>query len=258
MNIFDTHCHLNDDQLYPNIKEIIERALEAGVNKMLIVGWDYNSSLKAIQIAEEYDFCYAAVGYHPENIFDIDKEILMKTLELSKHPKVVAIGEIGLDYHWTKEPEKRQLQKEYFIEQIKYANKVNLPIIIHNREAFEDCLNILKENKPTASGTMHCYSGSVELLDGVLNLGLLIGLDGPVTFKNAKTPKEVAEIVPLEKLLLETDSPYLTPHPFRGELNEPINIRLILDEIAALKGLSKKHISEVTYDNACKLFKIEK
>ena len=258
MNIFDTHCHLNDDQLFGKIEEIVARATQAGVIKMLVVGWDYESSLKAIKIAEDYDFCYAAVGYHPENIYDIDKDILRKTLELSKHPKVVAIGEIGLDYHWTKEDNKRELQKEYFIEQIKYANEHYFPIIIHNREAFEDCLKILKDNKPIASGTMHCYSGSVELLKEVLDLGLLIGLDGPVTFKNAKTPKEVAENVPLDKLLLETDSPYLTPHPFRGELNEPVNIRLILDEIAELKGLSKKHISEVTYDNACKLFRIEK
>ena len=258
MNIFDTHCHLNDDQLYGRIDEIVQKALQAGVSKMLVVGWDYESSLKAIKIAENYDFCYAAVGYHPENIYDIDMVNLERTLSLSAHSKVVAIGEIGLDYHWTTEPEKRELQKKFFIEQLKYANKVNLPVIIHNREAFEDCLNILKEYKPIASGSMHCYSGSVEMLKSVLDLGLLIGLDGPVTFKNAKTPKEVAEIVPLDKLLLETDSPYLTPHPFRGSLNEPVNIRLILDEIANLKGISKKHVSDVTFDNACKLFRIEK
>ena len=258
MDIFETHCHLNDDQLYGRIDEIIDRARQAGVSKLLVVGWDYESSLKAIKIAEEYDFCYAAVGIHPENIYGVDETSLIDTLELSKHPKVVAIGEIGLDYHWTKEPEKRELQKHFFIKQIKYANEHNLPIIIHNREAFEDCLNILENNKPVASGTMHCYSGSVELLKNVLDLGLYIGLDGPVTFKNAKTPKEVADVVPLDRLLLETDCPYLTPHPFRGSLNEPVNIRLVLDEIAAIKGLSKKHIAEVTFDNACKLFRINK
>lgn len=258
MNIFDTHCHINDDQLYGNIEEIVQRALQAGVSKMLVVGWDYESSRKAIEIAENYDFCFAAVGFHPENIYGVDKVNLDKTLSLSAHPKVVAIGEIGLDYHWTKEPEKRELQKKFFIEQIKYANEHNLPVVIHNREAFEDCLNILKEYTPTSSGTMHCYSGSVELLKDVLDLGLLIGLDGPVTFKNARTPKEVAEVVPLDKLLLETDCPYLTPHPLRGSLNEPVNIRLILDEIAEIKGISKKHVAEVTFENACKLFKIEK
>lgn len=257
MNIFDTHCHLNDEHLYPNIKEIIERAMEAGISKLLVVGWDYESSKLAVQIAEENEICYASVGFHPENVYDINKDIFFKTMELSKHPKVVAIGEIGLDYHWTKENDKRTIQKEWFIEQIKYANEHKLPIIIHNREASEDCINILKENKPLFSGTMHCYSGSVELLKDVLDLGLLIGLDGPVTFKNAKTPKEVAAEVPLEKLLLETDCPYLTPHPFRGELNEPVNIRLILDEIASIRGISKKHVAEVTYNNGCRLFNIE-
>lgn len=257
MNIFDSHCHLNDEHLLPNIEEIISRAKQAGITKLLVVGWDYESSKQAIHIAETWDMCYASVGYHPENVYDINKDILRKTLELSKHPKVVAIGEIGLDYHWTKEPEKREIQKDFFIDQIKYANENNLPIIIHNREAFDDCLKILKEYKPVASGTMHCYSGSVELLRDVLDIGLYIGLDGPVTFKNAKTPKEVAEIVPLDKLLLETDCPYLTPHPFRGELNEPVNIRLILDEIAAIKGLSKKHIAEVTFENTCRLFRIK-
>lgn len=257
MEIFETHCHLNDDQLYPNIDEIISRALQAGVNKMIVVGWDYNSSLKAIEIAHRYDFCYAAIGFHPENVYDITEVNLMKLLSLYNDEKVVAIGEIGLDYHWTKEEDKRAIQRKFFVEQLKFANDKKMPVIIHNREAFEDCLNILKDNVPLASGSMHCYSGSVEYLKEVLDIGLYIGLDGPVTFKNAKTPKEVAEAVPLDKLLLETDCPYLTPHPFRGSLNEPVNIRLILDTIAEIKGLSKKHIAEVTYDNACRLFNIK-
>lgn len=258
MNIFETHCHLNDEKLYPNIDEVILRAQQAGVSKMIVVGWDYESSKLAIKISEMYDMCYAAIGFHPENVYDIDEDKLLMTLNLSKHPKVVAIGEIGLDYYWTKESDKRAMQQEFFIKQIEYANEKNLPIIIHNRDAFEDCLRILNEHKPIASGVMHCYSGSVELLKDVLDLGLMIGLDGPVTFKNAKTPKEVAELVPLDKLLLETDCPYLTPHPLRGSINEPVNIRLILDEISDIKGLSKKHIADVTYDNACRLFRIEK
>lgn len=257
MEIFDTHCHLNDEKLYPQIEEIIKRANDAGVKQMLVVGWDYNSSKLAVEISEKYACCWAAVGYHPENIFDIKNNEFEDTLALSSHPKVVAIGEIGLDYLWTKDEDKRELQKEYFIKQLKFANKNKLPVIIHNREAFEDCLEILKEYRPIYSGTMHCYSGSVELLNEVIKLGLYIGLDGPVTFTNAKTPKEVAEVVPLEKLLLETDSPYLTPHPFRGTLNEPVNIRLILDEISNIKNLSKKHIAEVTFSNACRLFNIK-
>lgn len=257
MKIFETHCHLNDEKLYPNIDEIIKRAEEAGVEKFLVVGWDFESSKLALKIAEKYSNCYAAVGFHPENIYDLEVKDIYKTLELSKHEKVVAIGEIGLDYHWTKDPDKREKQKVFFIAQLKYANDNGLPVIIHNREAFDDCLKILKENRPKHSGSMHCYSGSVELLKEVLDLGLLIGLDGPVTFKNAKTPREVASEISLDKLLLETDCPYLTPHPFRGEINEPVNIRLILDEISAIKGLSKKHVAEVTYNNACRLFKIK-
>lgn len=257
MEIFESHCHLNDDQLYSKIDEVILRAKNAGVTKMVVVGWDYKTSLRAVEIAHTYDFIYAAVGFHPENVYDITKEQLHEILNLCSDEKVVAIGEIGLDYYWTREQEKREIQKEFFIEQLKFANEKNMPVIIHNREAFEDCLKILRENRPVASGTMHCFSGSVEYLKDVLDLGLLIGLDGPVTFKNAKTPKEVADAVPLEKLLLETDCPYLTPHPFRGTLNEPVNIRLILDQIAEIKGLSKKHIAEVTYDNACRLFRIK-
>ena len=172
-------------------------------------------------------------------------------------PKVVAIGEIGLDYHWVKDPEQREKQKQWFIRQINAANLYKKPISIHNREAFGDCLAILKEHKPLYGGVMHCYSGSVELLKDVLDLGLYIGLDGPLTFTNAKTPKEVCEVVPLDRLVVETDSPYLAPHPLRGTVNEPKNIALVIDEIARLKEESKKHIIDVLYKNSCRLFGIE-
>lgn len=254
--IFDTHCHLNDPALYNRLDEVISDAQKAGVTKMLVIGWDKESSKLAIKIAEQYDFIYAAVGYHPENLNDITEEVFMETLNLCSHPKVVAIGEIGLDYHWTKDPILRDIQKEYFIRQIIFANEHKLPISIHNREAFEDCLAILKEHKPLYGGVMHCYSGSVELLKDVFDLGLLIGLDGPLTFTNAKTPKLVCEAAPLEKIIVETDSPYLAPHPLRGTVNEPQNIGWIIDEIAKLKGLSKKHVQEVLYNNSCKLFHV--
>ena len=256
MKIIDTHCHLNDEALYKDLDNVINRARNAGVEKMVVVGWDEASSKLAIQIAEQYDFIYAVIGFHPENIFDINDDILYKTLELYKHPKVVGIGEIGLDYHWTKEPEKRELQKEYFIKQIDFANKVGLPISIHSREAFNDTLEILKIHKPQYGGVMHCYSGSVENINDIINLNLHIGLDGPVTFTNSKTPKEVAEEVPLEKLVVETDCPYLSPHPLRGTVNEPANISLIVDEIANIRKMSKKHLLEVLYQNSCELFKL--
>ena len=254
--IFDTHCHLNAEELLPRIDEVIESAHKVGVDKFLVVGWNKESSLKAIELAHQYEGIYAAIGFHPTDIDGVSDEDYNEVMSHVDDPKVVAIGEIGLDYHWVKDPVQREKQKEWFIKQIEFANLHKKPISIHNREAFEDCLNILKEHKPEYSGVMHCYSGSVELLSDVLKLGLYIGLDGPLTFTNARTPKEVCEEVPLDRLLVETDSPYLSPHPLRGTINEPKNIALVVDEITRLKGLSKKHILDVIYQNSCKLFGI--
>ena len=254
--IFDTHCHLNDEQLFSRLDEVIDSAKKVGVERFLVVGWDKESSLLAIKLAESYDFIYAAIGFHPCNIFDIDENDFNEVMKYVNHPKVVAIGEIGLDYHWHKDPIERELQKEYFIKQIEFANKHNKPISIHNRDAFQDCLEILKHNKPLHGGVMHCYSGSVESLKEIIDLGLFIGLGGPLTFNNAKTPKEVCENVPLEFLVAETDSPYLAPHPLRGTVNEPKNISLIIDEMANIRGMSKKHLLDVLYNNANRLFRL--
>ena len=256
MKLIDTHCHLNDEQLYQNIDEVISRALKTGVEKMVVIGWDKASSELAVKIAEQYSFIFACVGIHPENLEGVDEKELNETLNLCKCPKVVGIGEIGLDCHWEKDPQKREIQKEFFIKQIEFANKVGLPISIHSREAFQDTLEILKQHKPLHGGVMHCYSGSVENIQDIINLNLYIGLDGPVTFRNSKTPKEVAAEVPLERLVLETDSPYLSPHPLRGTVNEPSNLILIADEIANIRNMSKKHLLEVVYDNSCKLFNL--
>ena len=256
MKIIDTHCHLNDEILFKDLDNVISRAKNVGVEKMIVIGWDKASSELAIKLAEQYEFIYAVIGFHPENVFDIDDKILYETLNLCSHPKVVGIGEIGLDYHWTKEPDKREIQKQYFIKQIEFANKVGLPVSIHSREAFQDTLEILKKHKPLYSGVMHCYSGSVENIEDIINLNLYIGLDGPVTYLNAKTPKEVAENVPLENLVVETDCPYLPPHPLRGTVNEPSNICLIIDAIADIRKMSKKHLLDVLYQNSCKLFNL--
>ena len=254
--IFDTHCHLNSEELYERLDEVLENAKKVGVDKFLVVGWNKESSFKAVEIAHRYEGIYAAIGFHPTDIDDVGEEDYKETMALVNDPKVVAVGEIGLDYHWVKDPIQREKQKEWFIKQINFANEHKKPISIHNREAFEDCLKILKEHRPLYSGVMHCYSGSVELLRDVLDLGLYIGLDGPLTFTNAKTPKEVCEEVPLNRLLVETDSPYLSPHPLRGTVNEPKNIALVIDEITRIKGLSKKHILDVIYQNSCELFKV--
>ena len=256
MKIIDTHCHLNDEALYKDIDNVILRAQKVGVEKMIVIGWDKNSSELAIKLAEQYEFVYAVIGFHPENIFNIDDKQLYETLDLCQHPKVVGIGEIGLDYHWTKEKDKQALQREFFVKQIEYANKVHLPISIHSREAFADTLEILKNHKPLYGGVMHCYSGSVENINEIINLNLYIGLDGPVTFSNAKTPKEVAENVPLDRLVVETDCPYLSPHPLRGTVNEPSNICLIIDAIADIRKMSKKHLLDILYQNSCKLFNL--
>lgn len=254
--IFDTHCHLNSEELYSRLDEVISDAQKVGVAKFLVVGWNKESSLLAVKIAEQYDFIYAAIGFHPTDVFDVSDEDYEETMSLVNHAKVVAIGEIGLDYHWVKEKEKQEIQKEWFIKQIEFANEHHKPISIHNREAFKDCLDILKEHKPLYGGVMHCYSGSVELLQDVFDLGLYIGLDGPLTFTNAKTPKEVCEVAPLDRILTETDSPYLSPHPLRGTVNEPKNIALVVDEITRIKGISKKHVMDVCYNNALKLFNL--
>ena len=255
--IFDTHCHLNSDELYERLDEVLESAKKVGVDKFLVIGWDKESSLRAIEIAHRYEGIYAAIGFHPTDIDGVSEEDYNEVMSHIDDPKVVAVGEIGLDYHWVKDLKQREKQKEWFIKQINFANLHQKPISIHNREAFEDCLKILKEHKPQYSGVMHCYSGSVELLKDVLDLGLYIGLDGPLTFTNAKTPKEVCEAVPLDKLIVETDSPYLSPHPLRGTVNEPKNIALVVDEITRLKGISKKHILDVIYENSCRLFNVK-
>ena len=254
--LFDSHCHLNDENLYDHIDQVISDAKKTGVTKFLVVGYDRASSELAVKIAEQYEECYAAIGIHPTEIPHTTEEDYKATMSLVNHPKVVAIGEIGLDYHWVKDLEQREIQKKWFIRQIEFANEHKLPISIHNRESNEDCLKILKEHTSKYSGVMHCYSGSVEMLKDVLGLGLMISLGGPVTFTNAKTPKEVAEEVPLDKLLIETDSPYLTPHPHRGEKNEPKYICLVLEEIARLKDMSKKHLEQVVYENTLRLFNI--
>ena len=256
--LFDTHCHLNHEEIYPHIDEVIEAAQKTGVKKFLVVGYDKETSLLAVKIAKKYPFCYAAIGFHPTEIFDLSEEDYNEVMSHVHDERVVAIGEIGLDYHWVKEPELRELQKEYFIKQIEFANEHHLPISIHNRDSNEDCFNILKDHRPIYGMVMHCYSGSVEMMKEIVKWDkAYISLGGPVTFTNAKTPKAVAEEVPLDRLLVETDSPYLTPHPHRGMKNEPKYICLVSEEIANLKGMSKKHLESVIFDNSCRLFNIK-
>ncbi|CAH0311905.1 MULTISPECIES: TatD family hydrolase [Bacillaceae] len=253
--LFDTHVHVNAEQFNEDLEEVIERAKEAGVNNMVVVGFDRPTIIRAMELIEAYDFMYAAVGWHPVDAIDMTEEDLQWIEELSNHPKVVAIGEMGLDYHWDKSP--KDVQMEVFRKQIRLAKKVGLPIIIHNREATADIVNILKEEEASrVGGIMHCFSGSAETALECINMNFYISLGGPVTFKNAKKPKEVAAAVPLDRLLIETDCPYLAPHPYRGKRNEPSYVKLVAEQIAEIKQLTIEEVSQATTENAKKLFGI--
>ncbi|MGG4167488.1 TatD family hydrolase [Rossellomorea vietnamensis] len=254
--LFDTHVHLNAEQFDEDLEEVLSRAKEAGVEKMVVVGFDRPTIDRAMELIGQYDFLYAAIGWHPVDAIDMNDEDLTWIEELSQHPKVVAIGEMGLDYHWDKSP--KDVQKEVFRKQIQLAKKVKLPIVIHNREATQDIVDILREEgAEEVGGIMHCFSGSPEIAQECVEMNFYISLGGPVTFKNAKKPKDVAKEIPLEKLLIETDCPYLAPHPYRGKRNEPAYVKLVAEQIAELKEVSLEEVEKITTENAMKLFNIK-
>lgn len=254
MMLMDTHVHLNAEQYETDLSEVIQRALDANVQKMIVVGFDRPTITRAMELVEQYEFLYAAIGWHPVDAIDCTDEDLQWIEELTSYPKVVAIGETGLDYHWDKSP--KEIQQEVFRKQIALAKRVKLPIVIHNRDATDDCVRILmEEHAEEVGGVMHSFSGSVETAKICIEkLNFIISLGGPVTFKNAKMPKKVAAEIPLQYLMLETDAPYLTPHPFRGKRNEPSHIPLIAQEIASLKEITVEEVAKVTTENAHRLF----
>ncbi|SFD72775.1 TatD DNase family protein [Lentibacillus persicus] len=255
--LFDTHVHLNADQFLEDREETIQRAFDTGVKYMVVVGFDRKTIPLAIEIAEQYDTIYAAVGWHPVDAVDMTEDDLTWIEELASHPKVVAIGEMGLDYHWDKSP--KDSQKDVFRKQIALAKKVNMPIIIHNREATEDILQLLQEeNAKEIGGIMHCYNDSAEYVQTILDMNFYVSLGGPVTFKNATLPKDTAVEVPLDRLLVETDAPFLAPHPNRGKRNEPSYVKLVAEKIAELRGMSFEELSRITTENALTFFNIGK
>lgn len=253
--LIDTHVHLNADQFEEDAEAVIERARAAGVEKMVVVGFDTKTIRIAMNLIEQYDFLYAAVGWHPVDAVDFDEEKLAWLEELAAHPKVVAIGETGLDYHWEKSP--HEVQKEAFRKQIALAKKVNLPVIIHDREAHEDIVQLLEEeNAGAVGGIMHCFQGDAEMARRCLDMNFYISFGGPVTFKNAKLPKEVAVTIPADRLLIETDAPYLAPHPYRGKRNEPAYVKLVAEQLAALREISYEELAETTSANAKRVFQL--
>lgn len=253
--LFDTHAHLNATQFNEDVEQVIERARAEGVSHIVVVGFDRPTIERAMELAEQYSFIYAAVGWHPVDAIHMTDDDLMMIEQLAAHPKVVALGEMGLDYYWDQSP--KEVQKEVFRKQIRLAKKVKLPIIIHNRDATADIVHILQEEQAAeVGGVMHCFTGSVEVAHQCIDMNFYISFGGPVTFKNAKKPKEVAKEIPLDRLLIETDCPYLTPHPFRGKRNEPSYVKYVAEAIAELKGLSFEEVAQKTSDNAKRLFGI--
>lgn len=254
--LIDTHVHLNAEQYDEDLEEVIQRARDNGVDRMFVVGFDTPTVERAMELIDQYDFLYAIIGWHPVDAIDCTEERLNWIEELAQHPKVIGIGETGLDYHWDKSP--KDVQQDLLRKQIALAKRVNLPIIIHNREATQDCVDILlEEHAEEVGGIMHSFSASPEIADVVINkLGFYVSLGGPVTFKNAKQPKEVAEHVPFDRLLVETDAPFLSPHPYRGKRNEPARVTLVAEKIAELKGVSYEEVCLQTTENAERLFKL--
>lgn len=250
MNIFDTHAHYDDDAFDEDRDELLSILPKNDVKFVINQGIDIKTSEFSIKLAEKYDYIYSAVGIQPQEVYK--EESLNEIRKLATHPKVVAIGEIGLEYHYDVAP--RDLQINYFENQINIANDLHLPIVVHNREAHLDTLTVSKRTPAKCQGVIHCFSGSVETAKEFLNLGYYLGFDGPVTFKNAKTAIDVLEYVPLDRILVETDAPYLTPVPFRGNRNNSMYIKYILEKIAEVKKISTDEIGDITTKNALKLF----
>lgn len=250
MNIFDTHAHYDDEAFNEDRDELLDALPKNDVKCVINQGIDIKTSKFSIELAEKYDYIYAAVGIQPQEVYK--EESLAKIEELAQHPKVVALGEIGLEYHYDVAP--KELQIEYFEKQIEIANKLSLPIVVHNREAHADTLNVLKRTPSIKGGVIHCFSGSVETAREFLKLGYFLGFDGPITFKNAKTAIDVLEYAPLDRILVETDAPYLTPMPLRSNRNNSMYIKYILEKIAEIKNISTDEISNITVQNALSLF----
>lgn len=259
MRLFDSHCHLNDEKYNEDRKELIENLRKQGVKRLVTAGYSIESSKEAIKLSKEYDFIYATIGISPNDVpktlEDLDKD-LNNIKDLYKEgEKIVAVGEIGLDYYWN--TENKEIQKEAFKRQIELANNLNLPIQIHTREAIADTLEILKDNKVNRKGIFHCCPFNRELVKEGLKLGFYISFAGPTTFKNSKNAVEIIKMVPDDKMLVETDSPYLSPEPFRGKRNDPSRVQYIIKKIAEVKEKSFEEIEKMVYENANTIFNLK-
>lgn len=252
--MIDTHCHLFDEEFDIDREDAIKRAIDSGVEKMILVGFSHKTNQLAQEMAKKWNVFYPTAGLHPSEASLNYLNDFLEFKSFVEKNKVYAVGECGLDYHW--DITYKEEQKKLFRLQCEYAIKKDLPIIVHSRDAAQDTFDIIASYKGKLKGVMHCYSGSKELALEYVKLGFYISLGGPVTFKNAKEPKEVAKAVPLDLLLIETDCPYLAPTPMRGKRNESSYVKYVRDEIASLRGITPKEVEEATTKNAIRLFKI--
>ncbi len=253
MEYFDSHAHLDDRRFDADRAEIFAQLPQAGVTRVMNIGCDLASSLASVRLAEQYDFVYAAVGSHPDDADNVDPALLERYRALARHPKVRAIGEIGLDYHYDDVP--RDVQRRAFIVQLALAVELDLPAVVHEREAHGDAMDILRQF-PTARGVFHCYSGSLEMARELVKLGWYVGFTGVITFKNARRAVEVARDLPLERLLIETDCPYMAPEPYRGRRNDSRYVPYMARKLAEIKGLPEETVARATAENAKRLFAI--
>lgn len=252
---FDTHAHLDDEKFSADRAAVIQRAKQAGVGLIVNVGYDVEHAKNTVAMTKEYDFIYGSVGIHPHEAKELDENALEELYRLVREPKIVAVGEVGLDYYWNHSP--HEVQKKVFRQMITFAKEVNKPLIIHDRDAHQDIFDILKEEGAMqVGGIFHCYSGSWPLAREAVKMGFYISLAGPLTFNNAAKLWEVVKMVPLDNLLIETDCPYLAPMPFRGKRNEPAHVIKIAEKIAEIKGVSLEEVANKTTENGKKIFNI--
>ena len=253
--IFDTHAHYDDPVYEKDREELFEAMRAEGVGMITDIGADIASTKKAAELSNTYEFVYAAAGVHPSEVYSLEEADMDFLLEMAKNPKVVAIGEIGLDYHY--EDTVREVQKKWFIRQLELAKEVKLPVVIHSRDAAQDTLDIMKDiHAEDIGGVIHCFSYGWEMAKIYLDMGFYLGIGGVVTFKNAKKLKEVVQRAPMERLVLETDAPYLAPEPYGGKRNASHYLKYVAEEIAALRSMAPDEVIHITEENGKQMYRI--
>lgn len=253
--IFDSHAHYDDAQFDEDRMDVLSNLKDAGVAKVVNISNGWDDLLKTLELIKQVPFLYGTVGIHPCKVSELNDERMEQMRDFCSGDKIVAVGEIGLDYYWMSDP--KEVQKEWFIRQLRLAKEVNLPVVIHSRDASQDTFDIMKaEHAGTTGGVIHCYSGSVEMAREYVKMGYFLGIGGVVTFKNSKTLKKVAAEIPLEHIVIETDCPYLAPTPYRGKRNSSAYLPMVVEEIARLRGISPEEVERVTYENAMRLYSI--